>query len=85
MSLMQEKANSEPLPGVFSNCDSRYVFDEVNKRVISSQSRSLWRRIEKELNVAGVNGVGTYLESSFLEIAQKLRTDIKRQKEAIEK
>ena len=82
---MQETANSESLPDEFSNCDSNYVFSEVNKRVTSSQSRSLWRRMEKELNAGGVGAVDTYLRSSFLEIAQKLRADIRRQKEATEK
>ncbi len=82
---MERTANSERFPSLFSNCDSSYVFSEVNKRVTSGQSRSLWRRIEKELNTGGVKAVDTYLRSSLLEIAQRLRSDIKRQKEAIDK
>jgi hypothetical protein len=80
---MQKNGVKKNQSGSFDDCDSNYVFSEVKKRLSSSESRSLWRRIEKELQDGGVGGADTYLRSNFSELVQKLRADIVRYEETL--
>ena len=56
----------------FENCDSEYVFAQVGMRLQSGETRSLWRRIESEMQ-GGIGAVETYLRSSFEELVQQIR------------
>jgi hypothetical protein len=62
----------------FSNCDAAAVFQAVCQAAMSSDTRSLWDRIQEELKTKQSPGAATeYLRSSFLEIATRLEREIK--------
>ena len=67
----------------FINCDSASVFKEVAKRLQTSENRSLWQRLEKELADGGVGAVDTYIRSGFQELTQTLKGNIDRFKESL--
>jgi len=69
---------------LFENCDSIYVFDQVRRRLNSGESRSLWRRIESEMQSGGVGAAETYLRSSFAELVQQLRDSASHFRESLE-
>jgi len=66
----------------FENCDSTYVFAQVGKRLQSGETRSLWRRIESEMQ-GGIGAVETYLRSSFEELVQQIRENMSHFAEAL--
>lgn len=70
MTIEEPKISGDNL---FKDCDSTYVFDQVRRRLGSGESRSLWRRIESEMQPGGVGAVESYLRSSFTERVQKVR------------
>ena len=78
------KDDIDPTDNLFENCDSTYVFDQVGRRLASGQSRSLWRRIESEMQSGGVAATHTYLRSNFVELVQQLRDKITRFRESLE-
>lgn len=69
---------------LFENCDSTYVFDQVRRQLGSGESRSLWRRIESEMQPGGVGAVETYLRSSFTELVQQVRESATHFRESLE-
>lgn len=69
---------------LFENCDSAYVFDQVRRRLESGERRSLWRRIESEMQQGGVMAVETYLRSSFRELVQQVRDSLTHFRESLE-
>lgn len=69
---------------LFENCDSIYVFDQVRKRLVSGKSRSLWRRIESEMQSGGVGAADSYLRSSFAELVQQITDNVARFREPLE-
>jgi len=81
---LRKKCAEEISPDLFSDCDSAFVFNEVKKRLLSSKDRSLWQRIEKELDDGGVGAANTYVRSSFTELVQRLRENIDKFKGAME-
>ena len=72
--MMTEEPRTSP-ENLFENCHSSYVFDQVRRRLDSGESRSLWRRIESEMQSSGVGAAETYLQSSFAELIQQMRDD----------
>ena len=61
----------------FSNCDTMAVFDAVNQANMSPDTRSLWDRLQAELNTnQSPNAAAEYLRSSFLEISTRLEREI---------
>lgn len=76
------RGNRKSNENLFEECDSVYVCGQVGERLLSSESRSLWRRIESEMNSGGVGAVDTYLRSSFDEIVQQLKNSMIRFKES---
>jgi len=65
----------------FQNCDSIYIFQQVRRSLTSGSSRSLWLRIESEMERAGVGGADTYLSSVFSELIQEANGIIDRFRE----
>jgi hypothetical protein len=55
----------------FGWLSSRHVLDKVPAGLSSERSRSLWRRIESELQNGGVGGVNSYLRALFSEVNQR--------------
>lgn len=73
------------LPGnLFEDCDSTYVFAEVRRRLDSGEKRSLWRRIESEMEQGGVASAVNYLEASFKELTQSVTENVSRFRESLE-
>ena len=73
-----------PIKELFKNCDSAYVFEQVRKRLDSGESRSLWRRIESEMQGGNTGAADTYLRSAFLELVQQLRNNARHLRESLE-
>ena len=62
----------------FANCDAEAVFNAVSQATMSPDTRSLWDRIQEELNSKHSPAAATeYLRSNFLEIAARLEREIK--------
>jgi len=77
----QDKSSIEEL---FKNCDSAYVFEQIRRRLDKGERRSLWRRIESEMQSGGVGAADTYLRSAFSELVQQLRDTLSRLEESLE-
>ena len=61
----------------FSNCDAAAVFQAVSQTEMSPDTRSLWDRVQEELNSKQSPGdAAEYLRSSFLEISARLEREI---------
>ena len=69
---------------LFESCDSTYVFDQVRRRSESGDSRSLWKRIESEMQQGGIGAVETYLRSSFTELVEQVRDSATHFRESLE-
>lgn len=69
---------------LFKNCDSAYVFEQVRRRLDSGENRSLWRRIESEMQGGSVSAADTYLRSAFSELVQQLRDNVSHLRESLE-
>jgi uncharacterized lipoprotein YmbA len=67
-------------PSEFDNLDAASVFKKVSKQ-LSDKSRSLWVRIQSELQSGGIPRVTSYLESNLKQKAEKVREALKRFKE----
>lgn len=68
--------NKKTLEDLFKNCDSAFVFNQVRRELDSGETRSLWRRIESEMQDGGVGAADTYIHSVFNELAQQLRDNL---------
>ena len=65
----------------FENLDSSSIFKEVGKQLPSEISRSLWNRIQSELQTGGVRSVESYLDSILTQKIEKTREIFNRFKE----
>ena len=67
--------NAQP-SSPFDWLNSKHVLDQIPARLDSERSRSLWRRIESELQTAGTGAVQTYLRALFSEVTQRAEEGI---------
>jgi hypothetical protein len=82
---MRERAETQSNADEFKNCDAKHVFQQVHRELSSTSgsSRSLWLRIEAEIERAGMGGADTYLRSVFSELTQEANKAVDRCREAV--
>ena len=68
----------------FENMDSSSIFKEIGKQLPSERSRSLWNRMQSELQTGGVRSVVSYLDSTLNQKIEKTREILDRFKEGRE-
>lgn len=68
--------SKKALEDLFKNCDSAFVFNQIRRELDSGETRSLWRRIESEMQDGGVGAADTYIRSVFNELVQQLRDNL---------
>jgi hypothetical protein len=73
---MELEDPKNPPTNPFDGLNSEDVLDKVPAGLASERSRSLWRRIESELNGGGVGAVDTYLRSLFSEVNQRAHEEL---------
>jgi hypothetical protein len=81
MTIEEPRISADSL---FENCDSAYIFGQVRKRLESGDSRSLWRRIESEMQQGGVGAAETYLRFNFTELLEQVRDSATHCRESLE-
>lgn len=62
----------------FEGCDSEHVFAEVERTIQSSEIRTLWRRLQEEMDRKATGAAITYLEGEFQRIRESLNQEMKR-------
>ena len=57
---------------MFEHVSTRAILDQVPARLRGEAARSLWRRIDKELESGGPPAASSYLHAQFGETAKRL-------------
>ena len=66
---------------MFEDVNTRSILDRVPAKLRREAARSLWRRIDSELQSGGPREVISYLRSQFNDIATEFRSEISAVKE----
>ncbi len=69
----------------FTNCDADYVFAEISKKLLSSETRALWSRLHNEIRRKGASAAATYLHGEFDRNAQDFAAELERAKAAADR
>jgi hypothetical protein len=67
-----------PDPIEFNHCDTETVFKEVRTAAVTTEARSLWDKLESEINRNGVDGAVSYLEGELRRIEETLTRELAR-------
>lgn len=73
------------LPSEFEELDASSVFKQVGRRLSSEKGRSLWNRMQSEMQSGGVHRAASYLESTLNQRIEQTKEALKRFKEVSEK
>ena len=57
--------NANEFPLEFKDLDASSVFEKVGRQLPSEKSRSLWQRMQSEMQSGSVRHVMSYLESVY--------------------
>lgn len=76
--------NRNEFPSEFQKLDASSVFKEVGKQLPSEKSRSLWNRMQSEMQSGGVRQAVNYAESELRQRVEQLRKALNRFKEELE-
>ena len=69
----------EPAPeSPFRDCTADQVFAEISARLRTDEMRSLWSRIQEELDRSGTDAVATYLDTEFARPQQDFECELAR-------
>jgi chaperonin cofactor prefoldin len=75
----------EELPSEFEKLDADSIFKEVGKRLLTEKSRSLWKRMQNEMQSGSVRQGVSYAESELRQKVEQLRKTLNQFKEDMEK
>jgi len=81
---VEEKMSPADFPEEFSELDAISVFKKVGIQLPSEKSRSLWQRMQSEMQSGSVRHVMSYLESVLKQKSEQVREDLNRLKEEVE-
>ena len=81
---MEGKMSHAEFPPEFSELDTISVFNKVSIQLPSEKSRSLWQRMQSEMQSGNVRHVMSYLESVLKQKSEQVREDLNRLKEEVE-
>lgn len=73
---MELESTKNPSANPFDGLNSKHVLDKVPGSLDSERCRSLWRRIESELNGGGTGAVDSYLRSLLSEVTQRAHEEL---------
>lgn len=72
-------------PSDFKKLDAVSVFKKVGKQLSLEKSRSLWNRMQSEMQSGSVRRGASYAESEFRQRVEQVRKTLDQLKEGMEK
>jgi hypothetical protein len=68
--------DSEQAGPVFPECTAEHVFSQITSQVATPDVRTLWARMQEEMNRQGVGAAATYLGGEFMRLKEELAQEL---------
>jgi len=68
--------DTEPTEPVFAECTTEHVFAEISSQVTTPDVRTLWARVQKEIERHGVGASATYIRGEFTRLSEEFTREL---------